>query len=110
MSNEKYLVPLSNGGILDIRTDAKYYPGCETCDFGSSYVNNVTIEMTTGNIEIKVDQMCNYALSEGYMMKLLIANIDAIRQMEEQEFFQWLKAHLQDEYGKILRVCVFSKK
>ncbi|MCY9757695.1 hypothetical protein M5X00_26055 [Paenibacillus alvei] len=88
---EKYLLPLVDGGIREILTDTTSYGGCETCDYGSSYINEFTVLMTQGNIEIKCDQMYEYALSEGYMMQLILPNVDTIKEMTERELFQWLQ-------------------
>lgn len=92
------LIEMIDGGIKDIHTDTESYGGCETCDYGSEYINEFTIYLTTGNIDFKVSQMYDYALSEGFMMKLFLSNVDNIKQMTELEFFNWLKAKLESEY------------
>lgn len=42
------LVELTDGGILDISSDTWSYNGCETCDYGSEYVNEYIIKMSKG--------------------------------------------------------------
>jgi hypothetical protein len=91
------LIEMINGGIKEIYTDTESYGGCETCDWGSEYINEFTIYLTKGNIQLKVVQMYDYALSEGYMMKLFLENIDGIKQMEEKQFFLWLKEKLEND-------------
>lgn len=46
--------------------------GCETCDYGSSYVNEIEIMLEDEtNAKIKVDRMYEYSLSESDYMKLI---------------------------------------
>ena len=46
--------------------------GCETCDYGSSYVNEIEIILEDEtNAKIKVDRMYEYSLSESDYMKLI---------------------------------------
>ncbi|MCR8982644.1 hypothetical protein [Brevibacillus laterosporus] len=70
------LLNMKDGGIEKIESDNSFSPGCESCDYGSSYINEFEIYMTTGKIEIKVDQMYEYALTDGYMMQLILPNVE----------------------------------
>lgn len=45
MKNE-YLIKMIDGGILNIETDNESYAGCDTCDYGSKYINYITITMS----------------------------------------------------------------
>jgi hypothetical protein len=91
------LLQMVNGGIINITTDSDSFGGCETCDYGSSYINEFKVEMTTGDIEIKVDNMYEFALSEGYMMQTILPKVDEIKGKTEQEFFEWLKEKVTTE-------------
>lgn len=91
------LIEMVDGGIKNITTDRESYGGCETCDWGSEYINEFNVELTGGYIEVKVSNMYEHALSEGYMMKLFITNIDEIKQMNEVQFFDWLQAKVESE-------------
>lgn len=104
------LVELSGGGILNIISDTWHYDGCETCDYGSEYVNEYTIQMTKGVLEIKLEQMYDYALTEGFMMTALLGNIDTIKALTEREFVEWLKkevsVEMNGEYGNYMDMDV----
>ena len=89
------LIKLVDGGIKDIYTDTDSYAGCETCDYGSEYINEFTVYLTQGNIEFKISQMYEWAVSEDYLMKLFLQNVDAIKEMTEKQFFEWLKERLE---------------
>jgi hypothetical protein len=91
------LLQLINGGILNIQSDIKSYSGCETCDYGSEYINEYDIEITTGTIEIRVSQMYDHALSEGSMMEIILPNTDVIKTMTEIEFYEWIKEKVQEK-------------
>ncbi|MBR8661181.1 hypothetical protein [Brevibacillus sp. NL20B1] len=97
------LLNMKNGGIKNIISDSWYSPGCETCDYGSNYINEFEIQLTTGVIKIEVDQMYEYALSDGYMMQLLLPNVEKIKGMDEAEFFDWLKEQMKDS-GDSLKI------
>jgi hypothetical protein len=57
--------------------------------------------MTTGKITIKIDNMYEYALSEGYLMGLLLPNYEHIKTMTEQGFFEWLKEKMQTDFNQV---------
>lgn len=89
------LIEMKDGGILDITSDTWDSPGCETCDYGSRYVNEWTITMTTGKFYIEIEEMYSYALSEGYMMKLFLNNVNHIQLKTEAEFRAWLEEQVK---------------
>lgn len=92
------LIELSDGGIKDIYTDTESYGGCDTCDYGSQYINDFTVYLTKGNIQVKIEQMYDYAVSEGYLMKLFLTNLEAIKKFTELDFYNWLKSELEAEF------------
>lgn len=58
--------------VKKINYDEDSTGGCETCDYGSSYVNEIEITLEDGTYtNIKVDQMYKYALSESDYMQLI---------------------------------------
>lgn len=51
--------------------------GCPTCDYGSSYVNEIGIVLEDGTyINIKVNKMYDYVLSESDYMQLIANSSD----------------------------------
>ena len=51
--------------------------GCETCDYGSSYVNEISITLEDDTyIDVKIDKMYDYILSESDYMQLLANSKD----------------------------------
>lgn len=101
------LIELQNGGIKEISTDTYSYGGCDTCDYGSSYINELEIELTQGTIYVTIDAMYDYALSDGYLIKLFIGNIDGIRGLTEGEFFEWFDITLRKEFAHCVDRCEF---
>lgn len=91
------LVKMVDGGIINVDYDSESWGGCETCDYGSRYINEFTVEMTSGKIEIKTTKMYDYALSEGYMMETLLKNIDDIKAMTEYEFYRWIESKIKSD-------------
>ena len=91
---EKLLITMVDGGLVTYDDDSYSYGGCPTCDYGSQYITEIDITLTKYDIHIKTNQMYDYVLSEGDMMKLLLSNYDEIRAMTEKEFTDWLKTEL----------------
>lgn len=90
------LIKMLDGGIENYSDDSYHYDGCPTCDWGSEYINEIDITLTKYTIHIKTNQMYEYVLSEGQMMKLFLSEYDAIRDMSEKEFVDWFKKKLSE--------------
>ena len=88
------LIKMFDGGILNYADDHYHYDGCPTCDYGSEYINEIYITLTHYTIHVKINQMYEYVLSEGQMMKLFLSEYDTIRIMTESEFIDWFKKKL----------------
>lgn len=95
-----YLIDLVNGGIKEISTDSWHMDGCETCDYGSNYVSEFTVELTQGTLNIEYEKMYEYALSEDTLMKLFLINVNEIKAMTEKEFIEWLLESLIEKAGE----------
>lgn len=90
----KILMPMQDGGIVNYADDTDYVPGCETCDYGSEYINEITITLTKFKIHAVLNQMYSYALSESDIMKMLLPAYDEICNMTESQFAEWFHEHL----------------
>ncbi|TPG77713.1 hypothetical protein EEL32_22555 [Brevibacillus laterosporus] len=98
------LLSMKDGRIINIASDSSYSPGCETCDYGSSYINEFSIQLTTGVINIEVDQMFEFALSDGYMMQLILPNVEKIKEMTEKEFCDWLRETMEKDHKEGIEI------
>lgn len=97
---KELLLPLADGGIENIISDTYACGGCETCDYGSSYTNEYTIVLTSGRLYIEASMMYEYPLSDGYMMKLFLGNVDTIKTLTEAEFVDWLKEKMTSDVAE----------
>ena len=88
------LIKMLDGGILNYADDHYCYDGCPTCDYGSEYINEIDITLVHHTIHIKTNQMYEYVLSEGQMIRLCLTEYDTIRTMTEKEFIDWIKEKL----------------
>ena len=88
------LIKMIDGGILNYVDDNYHYDGCPTCDYGSEYINEIDITLVHHTIHIKTNQMYEYALSEGQMIRLFLTEYDTIRTMTEKEFIDWINEKL----------------
>lgn len=85
------IIKMADGGIISIETDADCTRGCDTCDYGSVYINEIIIRLTKFEIQAGVRQMYEYMLSEGDIMRIMISHNDEIKTMTEDEFAKWFK-------------------
>lgn len=92
-------IPFGDGNMLINIEEDDYCAskGCPTCSYGSSYVNDITIETTHYKLNITKDTMYEYAISEGDLMKIIL-NID-IRRVTEKEFFEALEIGLREKFN-----------
>lgn len=88
------LIKMLDGGLVNYTDNFTYYSGCETCDFGSEYITDIDIVLTHYTIHVRTNQMYEYALSEGDMIRLFLTEYNAIQTMTEKEFIDWFKAKL----------------
>lgn len=90
------LIKMIDGGLVNYEDDCYSYSGCPTCDWGSEYINEINITLTKYKIYVKTNQMYEYVLSEGQMMKLFLSEYNNIQTMKEKEFIDWFKQKLCD--------------
>lgn len=95
------LLKLSDGSIENIESDKNYTRGCETCDYGSCYVNEYIITLKNHKIEIEAKEMYEYAFSDQHMMEIILPNVDKIKQMEEKEFYKWIKEEFEKSEAEV---------
>lgn len=88
------LIKMIDGGLANYVDDCWHMDGCPTCDYGSEYVNEIDITLTKYKIHVKTNQMYEYVLSEGQMMKLFLSEYNTIQSMTEKDFIEWFKKQL----------------
>lgn len=88
------LIKMIDGGLVNYEDDCYSYSGCPTCDYGSEYINEIDITLTKYKIHVKTNQMYEYVLSEGQMMKLFLSEYNTIQAMKENDFIEWFKQKL----------------
>lgn len=90
------LIKMIDGGLVNYTDDCWCMSGCPTCDYGSEYVNEIDITLTKYKIHVRTNQMYEYVLSEGQMMKLFLSEYNTIQQMTETQFTEWFKKKLYE--------------
>ena len=97
------MIELIDGEIVDIKTDKDYIQGCPTCDYGSQYINYITIITTKFEANFVINFMYDYAYDD--LLQIILPNIDIIKKMCELEFIQWF---LNDILEKRERRVIYS--
>ena len=88
------LIKMIDGGIVNYTDDRESYGGCPTCDYGSEYINDINITLTKYKIHVRTNQMYEYVLSEGQMIRLFLSEYNTIQQTTEKEFVDWFNEKL----------------
>lgn len=96
---DKMLIKMVDGGLVNYTDDCYHFDGCPTCDWGSKYINEIDVTLTKYNIFVKTNQMYEYVLSEGQMIKLFLSEYGTIQKMTENEFIDWFKKKLCEITG-----------
>lgn len=77
--------------LLNVEYDSWSRRGCETCDYGSYYHDEFILHFDLGKIKIYCGQMYDYPLSEAFMMKYLLMNIEELKQLDFKGAFYRIK-------------------
>ena len=91
---EKMLIKMIDGGLVNYTDDSYHYDGCPTCDYGSQYINEIDVTLTKYKIHVQTNQMYEYVLNEGQMIRLFLSEYNVIQTMTEKEFIDWFKEKL----------------
>lgn len=99
------LIKMIDGGLVNYTDDSYHYNGCPTCDYGSKYINEIDVTLTKYKVHVKVNQMYEYALSEGHMIRLFLSEYNTIQAMTENKFIDWFKEQLVNIMNDIHNSC-----
>ena len=101
MKNEtNYVLKLLDGAIIDISEEKSSHSGCETCDYGSEYINEIEFKMTKHTFTLRSCKMYEHAFTDGWFIRILCGNIDEIKNMTEEQFKQWIFEKAKKEYDE----------
>lgn len=93
-------IKFADGNELEYYNDSTYcYGGCPTCDYGSEYINEISIWTTNYHIDIELNQMYEYAFSTADA--IMIFAID-MHNMSEKQFLDYVKTKFE-EYDSTLK-------
>lgn len=87
------LIKLLDDRVMNITTDHHFTPGyCSTCDFGSMYVQMITVEFEDDSkVYYEIENEYGYALNEAKLMRFFTNNLENFAQMTRSEFCTFLK-------------------
>ena len=110
--------------IKDIKYKQKFEPGfCDTCDYGSHYINKIQFEIDGNKIEIETNQMYEYTLTEAEYMRLLNESdtldkfytnmFDLIASkgssIQQREVHEAMEMRINGEYIDLLQSCLYGR-
>lgn len=95
------ILPMKDGGILDVNIDECAEPGCETCNYGSVYTRQVTFEMIGKTASVKTSEMYDFPIPVDFVMRTLLTNSEDIKKMKQDEFIDWFCEKVADEMSVV---------
>lgn len=100
-NGSKYLIELKDDAVADIATAKNYSAGCETCDYGSLYIQEITFKFKSGEkLFINLKKEYEYPISEEKLIIVLAKNTSQFKRMtleEFKKFFQNLEEYLSEK-------------
>lgn len=96
----EYLLKLKDGYLRDIESDEESYRGCPTCNYGSEYINTLTLICSKCRHTISISQMYDFALSSGVVMKVFLHNSEALKASTEKDLGKLVKKLFEKETGE----------
>lgn len=86
-NGSQYLIELKDDAVADIATDKSYSAGCETCDYGSLYIQEITFKFKSGEkLFINLKKEYEYPISEEKLIIVLAKNTSQFKRMTLEEF------------------------
>ena len=97
------LIKMIDGGLIDIEQENIVIHGsCPTCDYGSYASNYFKFIFTNVIVElnIKREDEQEFALSDSDMMKIILLNIDIIKNLKECQFNDFIQSKIKEYLSK----------
>lgn len=95
---ENTIIKLIDGGVIEIDDSSwKSSDGCETCGWGTEYTTDMQVYCTKYTAYISVDSSSNVSI--GFVMSVVLNNLDDIKKMTEREFIDWFYEQIKKEYS-----------
>ena len=91
------LIPLRDANVINIKTNEYFREGCETCDYGSEYIQKVAFDFDDDrHFELRFEKMYSYTLDVELFTQLLLNNYERYTEMDYGEF----KSTMKDLQGR----------
>lgn len=90
---KNYLLELVDGKLINIKSDIWCEnSGCPTCAYGSEYITQLDVILTSYTMSMSINKMYEYAfVTIDDILKIILRNICAINSMTQLEFIKWFK-------------------
>ena len=102
-NGSQYLIELKDDAVADIATDKSYSAGCETCDYGSLYIQEITFKFKSGEkLNISLKKEYEYPISQEKLIIALARNTSQFKKMTLEDFKQFcqeLEEYLSEKLG-----------
>lgn len=89
------IVKLKDGYIRSIEHEKYRCGGCETCDYGSQYTNNITFYFSKFYADFDIIQEYTYLVSLSDIITLFTQNLGEIQNMTEVGFTRWFHRQIR---------------
>lgn len=90
------VIQFKDGYLKNIEHNHYKYSGCETCDYGSEYVDNIVLYFSRFYADFDVVKEYDYAISLSDIILIFTQNIEDIRNMTEVGFVRWFYRQIRN--------------
>lgn len=95
--DKEYLFKLKDGFLISFDIDNWCESsGCETCNFGSEYINECNIIFSDYLVNIKISEMYEYAISTDFWIKLFCQNCLIFTSMTQKEVINFIENKIKE--------------
>lgn len=95
------IIKLVDGAIMNIDVDGYKVNGCETCDYGSRYCQDLYIYFTKYKLVVEIVKEYEFLLSLSDVIIMFTQNLDYIKTMTEQQTIEWIIEYLKEKINKV---------
>lgn len=91
--NEPLRIKLKDDFIVAVESGEEWYSGCDTCNYGSAYINTLSIYTTTKEITVEVNKMYDFAFSISHAI-LIFASAE-LADVTQEQLGSWIEEKIR---------------
>ena len=107
------ILELKDGGILDIRSDLEHHEdpyesgwGLDTYYKATYFEGTIFIDLTKIKMTLEASNQYNTPFYNEDLIKLLLKNVEKIKEMTEKQFVNWLSIEFTKVFNEEIKIKI----